>query len=705
MDAMNAMNNDAELFATSWHPTPTFLRQSTAPLNLSMSNLKKNSHSKLQDENVDDNDDEDVSKDNDKGKSKGKGKAVPHFEIINPRAKRYTTTQKFQPWDFSKIAKAAIRLKTGKTTSWERPQRQGVSGTYFIKADREILGVFKPADEEAMNIFDEAEALQRMSSSSASASSSVDFNFDRTCFPPGRGAFREVAAYILDHHNFAKVPQTALAQVNAKLFDAASPPTANPKQGAFQVYVSNLGDAEDFGPGVFLTESIHRIAILDIRVLNCDRHPGNLLVVPTQEPDYIGKNKYEVIPIDHGFILPDVVPTCPWPVWMDWKQSKEALSPKFVKHVQSFDSDMDSKILSDELNGHMTNGSLLTLRIATHLLKRGVELGLSLFDIGSLVFCRDPKREESLLAKIAREALDAGMAREDRLGIRDDDDEEETGHEKTFNALLGPDIMFDMDDIGSVSPIRSRSCSDYNLASYLLARRHPINSLSEGTYDFIARYACRMIDSQLQVMADLNHSPQLQDASPGLSRSLSRVRSIPDFANAAGTRKRRASPSPPLLYSSEEMANRMRALVSPVKGPTCATALRPRPDNLPPLPFASSLRSSHGPDMFPRLDLKHSEAHFHTHHAHHAHHAHHHHQHQQYHHVHLAAYTQTDSGEGRSPLPLQFIVNLPEVKDTLSAVVSSSTLSSLDIHVQSLDPGFSPFSVASDGMVASEPNE
>lgn len=64
---------------------------------------------------------------------------------------------------------------------------------------------------------------------------------------------------------------------------------------------------------------IHRIAILDIRILNCDRNLENILIKKVE------KNKpFKLIPIDHGFSLPDPIEIYDYEVsWSDWKSAKK----------------------------------------------------------------------------------------------------------------------------------------------------------------------------------------------------------------------------------------------------------------------------------------------------------------------------------------------------------------------------------------------
>ena len=45
--------------------------------------------------------------------------------------------------------------------------------------------------------------------------------------------------------------------------------------GSLQDFKDSIGSAEDLGPAMFDQEDVHRIGILDIRLLNLDRHLGD----------------------------------------------------------------------------------------------------------------------------------------------------------------------------------------------------------------------------------------------------------------------------------------------------------------------------------------------------------------------------------------------------------------------------------------------
>lgn len=74
----------------------------------------------------------------------------------------------------------------------------------------------------------------------------------------------------------------------------------------------------------FSAEDVHRIGILDLRLFNTDRHSGNLLVNQTEDKNeshpWLAR-RVDLIPIDHGFCLPEALEP-PYFEWMHWPQVK-----------------------------------------------------------------------------------------------------------------------------------------------------------------------------------------------------------------------------------------------------------------------------------------------------------------------------------------------------------------------------------------------
>ena len=62
----------------------------------------------------------------------------------------------------------------------------------------------------------------------------------------------------------------------------------------------------NYGSNLFEVEEVHKIAILDIRILNDDRNDENILLKRESNDE----KKFQLIPIDHGLSLPDTFSMC-----------------------------------------------------------------------------------------------------------------------------------------------------------------------------------------------------------------------------------------------------------------------------------------------------------------------------------------------------------------------------------------------------------
>lgn len=83
------------------------------------------------------------------------------------------------------------------------------------------------------------------------------------------------------------------------------------------------------------------------------------------------------------------------------------------RYIASLDGEYDAKVLGEELKGAISSGSLLTLRIGTMMLKKCAQAGLSVFDIGRLVFTQNPE-ESTFMERVANEAYSIGLSRQAR---------------------------------------------------------------------------------------------------------------------------------------------------------------------------------------------------------------------------------------------------------------------------------------------------
>ncbi|KAG3120062.1 hypothetical protein PI124_g504 [Phytophthora idaei] len=235
------------------------------------------------------------------------------------------------------------------------PVGEGEGGVYAVqsRSSGQKLALFKPAEEE---------------------------KFVREGLFAGEGAVREEAAYVLDSRSngFSGVPPTAVAQLRLTNVGRA-------KQGAVQRFMSStIGSMESFGMPFDLekarefvpVEQVHRIALLDVRVFNTDRHPGNILLIGEKKP-------YTMVPIDHGCILPSWFHLSEARFdWLEYPQTREPFSPAAMQYIEALDAERDAKILRSL---GIREECLATLKICTLFLKLAAAQGKTLFWMGSFM--------------------------------------------------------------------------------------------------------------------------------------------------------------------------------------------------------------------------------------------------------------------------------------------------------------------------------
>ena len=290
----------------------------------------------------------------------------------------------------------------------------GSGGSYFLSdARKKRVGVFKPADEEPF-----AENNPRgYVPHSPTCTSREDGEWLRQGIRPGELCLREVAAFLLDHDGFSGVPMTTLAEarhpalhtagahwtlgeggagvgvhsLNSPLSPAGKGSSQDlvKKVGSFQEYIHAECTMDDLSPSKILVDEVHKIAIMDIRLMNADRNVANILCqrIP-EDPDH-----FRLVPIDHGYSLRSKcdVAWFDW-CWLDWPQTKEPLSRASREYVLGLDIEADVRLLQERLN--MPNDVLDYFRSSCQILKAGVRAGLTLYEICSGILCRnDPSGE------------------------------------------------------------------------------------------------------------------------------------------------------------------------------------------------------------------------------------------------------------------------------------------------------------------------
>lgn len=352
------------------------------------------------------------------------------------------------------VAKSLRGLKSGHSPTL---CESGVGGTYFMHDEsNRTIGVFKPHDEEMW-------CMNNPKGFTPKTPSFKEYNVSRGA-EAGEAAFREYAAYLLDHDNFSGVPATGLVVCSHPSFSSGSF-NDQLKIGSFQEFKEHDFDAEDISSlkyQTFPVHEVHKIAILDIRLLNTDRHGGNILVkanrsransrddvfsdYDSSDDDFPSRRRrrseaddsemmfrmdmdvdedykdqeyyhypspissptnveYELIPIDHGYTLPSTISGLNdlWFEWLKWPQAKVPFGPEAQRYIDRLNPDADVNILRHKFGDLIGSECFKVLRITTMWLKIASRAGLTPYTIG-YALCRKSRDTPSTLEKMCLEA-------------------------------------------------------------------------------------------------------------------------------------------------------------------------------------------------------------------------------------------------------------------------------------------------------------
>ncbi|XVF11727.1 hypothetical protein REPUB_Repub08aG0052600 [Reevesia pubescens] len=260
------------------------------------------------------------------------------------------------------------------------PVNSGLGGAYYFRNIKgENVAIVKPTDEEPF------------------APNNPKGFVGKTLGQPGlkrsvrvgETGFREVAAYVLDYGHFANVPPTVLVKVTHSVFNVNDGVNGNKLQNkkkvskiaSLQQFIPHDFDASDHGTSSFPVEAVHRIGILDIRILNTDRHAGNLLV--RKLGGVGGFGQVELIPIDHGLCLPESLED-PYFEWIYWPQASIPFSEDELEYIKNLDPVNDSDMLRAELP-MIREACLRVLLVCSIFLQEAAAFGLCLAEIGEMM--------------------------------------------------------------------------------------------------------------------------------------------------------------------------------------------------------------------------------------------------------------------------------------------------------------------------------
>lgn len=301
-------------------------------------------------------------------------------------------------------------------------------GVYFMKAGtNRPCAVFKPNDEE-----------QGMPNNPKGHAGNGEVGL-RPFLRPGEGYIRETASYLLDYGNFCKVPPTSIVHCEHDTFHyphnhLGEKPTF-PKLGSLQKFVAATETFEDISPSKVGVLELQKIALLDMRLLNCDRNASNILLARKQVnlnrdknhrsesltsesedgvefdevefQDFLDQgdhddiffrgssardesvNKkisdtYDLIPIDHGYCLPTKlqIDEFDW-AWYYTPHVAAPVEPEIKEYMESLDIDSLLSDLTEQIA--LPDDTIFLLRVTHQLLVEGIAAGLTLRDIASLI--------------------------------------------------------------------------------------------------------------------------------------------------------------------------------------------------------------------------------------------------------------------------------------------------------------------------------
>jgi len=247
----------------------------------------------------------------------------------------------------------------------------GLGGTYFVR-DRagKPIAVFKPRDEEPLAPNNPKVHTGRGDSTGLKEGVLV-----------GEAAINEYAAYVVDQLSSpllqAGVCPTALVRFAHSVFHSAEEDRhsafrlVKEKVGSFQLFAQHDCTSEDVGPARFSADQVHRIAALDIRLCNTDRHSGNILVREVA-------GEVALVPIDHGWSLPGDIGTDLTLEWISWKAAKQPFSEAIRQDILAIDPEEVEAMLKKRVPS-IRPECLATLYTCTRLLQNGVQAGLTAF--------------------------------------------------------------------------------------------------------------------------------------------------------------------------------------------------------------------------------------------------------------------------------------------------------------------------------------
>ncbi|XP_065854398.1 phosphatidylinositol 4-kinase gamma 8 [Euphorbia lathyris] len=320
-----------------------------------------------------------------------------------------------------KVHALVVEISIAMATNVEPiPLANGLGGAYLLcNRNGDNIAIAKPIDEEPL-AFNNPKGFGGLMLGQPGIKRSIKV---------GGTGIRELAAYLLDHAGFAGVPPTALVKIADVGFHSEIDKNCNVSSSTFKIaslqrFVEHDFDAGELGSSGFSVASVHQIGIFDIRVLNLDRHAGNILVKKKDQGKNYTDGVAELVPIDHGLCLPEWLDN-PYFEWLHWPQASIPFSESELEYISNLDPFKDAQILRTELPS-LKEPSVRVLVLCTIFLKLAVVAGLCLADIGKMMTREFYGGEEklSILENLCAKAK-ANVVHIEEYNDNDDNDNED----------------------------------------------------------------------------------------------------------------------------------------------------------------------------------------------------------------------------------------------------------------------------------------
>lgn len=311
----------------------------------------------------------------------------PHFKnlrkkILNEKELPYPQKTLRKIKELASCPELIEARKAMKNNILPQPLSSGVSGSYILLGTKnQKLGIFKPGDQEL---------------GAPNNPKNLSTNDQIFGVEPGTSYLRERAAYLLDKKDhFSGVPLTKIVEIKSKYLPiSAGSGTEQKKVGSFQKWAHQAHIAyKDYqvlpswlssAKGHLIPKNeIHKIAIFDIRFLNCDRHLENFMVSDDLKTVY---------PIDHGYILPGDATSLRFD-WINFYQAKEPFSESTLKYIDQIDIKADKALIKKKIP-NLPQNTLGMIEVSARLLKIAAKKGLNAYQIADLYMRR---KHEGLL--------------------------------------------------------------------------------------------------------------------------------------------------------------------------------------------------------------------------------------------------------------------------------------------------------------------